>query len=49
MIKDYYNSLSDYQKERFDKCKAKAEEFFAKKEFLKFYHIKGYYSHFVFN
>jgi hypothetical protein len=45
MIKDYYNSLSDYQKGRFDNYKAKAKEFFAKKELIKFYHIEGYDSH----
>lgn len=45
LIKDYYDSLSDYQKEHFDKCKAKAEAFSAKKERLKFYHIKGYDRH----
>ena len=45
MIKDYYDSLSDYQKKRFDNYKAKAEEFFAKKKLLRFYHVEGYDSH----
>lgn len=27
-IQDYYNSMSDYFKECFDNCKAKAEAFF---------------------
>lgn len=45
LIKDYYNSLSDYEKERFKKFNAKAAEYFKKKERAKFYHIKGYDSH----
>lgn len=45
LIKDYYDSLGDYQKERFNKCEAKAKTFISHKEHLKFYHIKGYDSH----
>ena len=41
----YYNSLSDYQKERFATCEAKASEYFKKKNRLKFYHVTGYDSH----
>lgn len=45
LIKDYYDSLSDYQKERFDKCKAQAEVFFAQKERKKYYPVTGYDFH----
>ncbi len=45
MITEYYNSLSDFQKERFDECKANAEAYFAKKDPVRFYHIEGYDSH----
>jgi len=45
LIKDYYDSLSDFQKERFNEYKAKAEAFSAKKDRVKFYHVKGYDIH----
>lgn len=44
-IEEYYNSLSDFKKERFNECKAKAEAFFATKDRRKFYRVAGYDSY----
>lgn len=45
LANEYFNTLSDYQKERFNQCEAKARAYFAQKEHIKYYHVKGYDSH----